>query len=131
MIGDELRTRTRRFALDVIALCAHLGHDDLGRLIRPQLLRAGTGVAANHRAAGHSRSRREFVARLSVVIEETDETELWLDFLETLGYGPLELVRRLRTEAVQLRAIFSASRATAAAKLQKRRSAGGGALATR
>jgi four helix bundle protein len=72
MIGDELRARTRQFALDVIGLCLKLGRDDVGRLIAPQLLRSGTGVAANHRAAGQSRSRREFVSRLSVVIEESE-----------------------------------------------------------
>jgi four helix bundle protein len=121
MVGDELRARTRQFALDVIELCLRLGREDLGRLICPQLLRAGTGVAANHRAAGHSRSRREFVARLSVVIEEADESELWLDFLETRRYGPADTVHRLRREASELRAIFSASRTTAARRLRARR----------
>jgi four helix bundle protein len=117
MVGDQLRARTRQFALDPIELCIQLGRDDIGRLIRPQLLRAGTGVAANHRAAGQSRSRREFVARLSIVIEEADESELWLDVLETRRYGSVDLVRRLRTEASELRAIFSASRRTARKKL--------------
>jgi four helix bundle protein len=107
--------------LDVIGLCLKLGRDDVGRLIGPQLLRSGTGVAANHRAAGHSRSRREFVSRLSVVIEEADESELWMDFLETLRFGPQEIVRRLRREAEELRSIFSASRRTAAAKSKQQR----------
>ena len=84
-----------------------------------QLLRAGTGVAANHRAAGYSRSKREFVARLSVVVEEADESELWLDLLDTLEFGPLVEVRRPRGEAGELRAIFSASRSTAAGKRKR------------
>jgi len=113
MIGDELRARTRQFALDVIDLCCQLGRDDVGRMIRPQLLRAGAGVA-NHRAAGHSRPRREFISRLSIVIEEADESELWLDVLEVRREGPVDAVRRLRREASELRAIFSASRTTAA-----------------
>ena len=116
-----MRARTRLFALDVIDLCLKLGSDDFGRLIRPQLLRAGTGLAANHRAASRCRSRREFVAKLSVVIEEADESELWLDFLETRRYGPPETVSRLRSEAQELRAIFAASRSTAIERLRKAR----------
>ena len=94
--------------------------DDVGRMIAPQLLRAGTGTAANHRATSHSRSRREFIARLSVVVEEADESELWLDYLETLGMGPKDEVQRLRREATELRSIFSASRSTAARKRKPR-----------
>jgi len=121
MIGDELRARTRRFALQGIDLCLQLGTDDLGRLVRPQRLRAATGVAANHRAASRCRSGREFVARLSVVIAEVDESEFWLDVLETRRYGPPEPVRQLRTEATELRAIFVGSRRTAAQGLRQRR----------
>ena len=88
--------------------------------MRPQLLRAGTGVCANYRAASRARSPKEFVAKLSVVIEEADESELWLDFLETRRYGQLASVKRLRNEAVELRSIFMASRRTAAAKLKRR-----------
>ena len=119
MIGDELRARTRQFALDVIELCLQLGKDDLGRLIRPQLLRAGTGIAANHRAASRGRSRKEFIGRLSVVIEEADETELWLDLLEARKYGPPDMVRGLKREAAELRSIFVASRTTALANQKK------------
>ena len=112
MTADELKERTRRFALDIIELCLKLGNDDLGRLVRPQLLRAGTGVATNYRAACRSRSRREFGSKLGIVVEEADESELWLDVLATRQYGPPDLVARLRGEAMELRAIFATSRAT-------------------
>jgi four helix bundle protein len=95
-----------------------LADGPVSNLVRPQLLRAASGVAANYRAAGRSRSRREFVARLGVVIEEADESELWLDILETRRHGPPETVKRLRQEASELRAIFIASRRTAAAGLR-------------
>jgi four helix bundle protein len=121
MIGDELRARSRRFAMDVIDLCLGLGPGRLGHLVTPQLLRAGTGVAANHRAATQGRSRKEFVAKLSVVIEEADESEFWLDVLETKGHGPTGEVRRLRQEASELRAIFGKSRATALKRLKQER----------
>jgi len=120
MIGDELRQRSRRFALDVIDLCEALEGTRGARIIG-QLFRAGTGVAANHRAAGHSRSTREYIARVGVVIEEADESELWLDVLETKGHGPLATVSRLRQEATELRAIFAACRRTAIRRQKLRR----------
>jgi four helix bundle protein len=125
MIGDELKARTRQFALDVIDLCLKLGSSDLARIVRPQLLRAGTGVAANHRAAARCRSSREFAARLAVVVEEADEAELWLDVLETRQFGPQEAVRTLRRESQELRAIFVASRRTVLKRIKKRRKQSG------
>ena len=134
MIGDDLRARSRQFAIDVVALCVSLGQSDVGRVIKSQLLRAATGTAANYRAACRSRSAREFAARLSVCVEEVDEAELWLDIIETSGLGPIDTVRQLRGEATQLRAIFARSRTTVlenAARKKKeqsteRRSAGPG-----
>jgi four helix bundle protein len=119
MIGDELKARTRQFALDVIDLCLAMGADDLARLIRPQLLRAATGLAANHRMAARCRSRREFASRLAVVVEEADEAELWLDVIETRKVGPQDQVGRLRRESQELRAIFAASRRTVLDRLRK------------
>ena len=112
MIGDDLRARSRQFAVDVVALCVALGQSDVGRILKSQLLRAATGTAANYRAACRSRSPREFAARLSVCVEEADESELWLDIIETNGVGPSERVQQLRGEATQLRAIFARSRTT-------------------
>ena len=120
MIGDQLRARTRQFAIDVIRLCLQLGTDDLAKLVRPQLLRAGTGVAANNRAASRCRSRKDFVSRVAVVIEEADESELWLDVLETFEHSPLNRVVSLRAEATELRAIFVASRQTAIERGRRR-----------
>jgi four helix bundle protein len=117
MTPDELRARTRQFALSVIRTCLELGQGDLARLVRPQLLRAATGVASNHRACAWSRSRSEFCSRLAVVVEESDESELWLDVLQVFGCGPAEAVSSQRDEAIELRAIFSASRSTALANL--------------
>jgi len=104
--------------METIDVCLQLGTGPLPELVRPQLLRAATGVAANHRAASRSRSRREFVAKIGVVIEETDESELWLDVLETKGLGSPAKVKKLRQEASELCAIFVASRRTALKKLK-------------
>jgi four helix bundle protein len=121
MNSDDLKRRTRQFGLDIIDLCLTLGADDFARLVRPQLLRAGTGVASNHRAACRGRSRREFASRLATVVEEADEAELWLDYLQERKRGPSDQVAGLRNEAVELRAIFSRSRATTLDNLRRGR----------
>lgn len=121
MNADELRARTRLFALEVIRLCGRLGFDDLARTIRPQLLRSATGIASNYRATCRSRSRKEFASRLGVVVEECDESELWLDFIETLGLGNASKVALLRREALELVKIMSSSRTTALKRLRQQR----------
>ena len=110
MIAEDLRQRTEEFAGDVIGLCLRLEPDALGRLIQPQLLRAGSGVATNYRAARRSRSSKEFASRLAVVVEEADESEFWLGVLLKFRRGPE--VEKLHSESEQLRAIFSKSRST-------------------
>ena len=112
MTADELKDRTRQFAFDVIDLCLGLGADDLARLVRPQLLRAGAGVASNYRAACRSRSRKEFASRLGIVAEEADECEFWLHVLVNRHSRPAGSIAGLRREATELRAIMAASRAT-------------------
>jgi len=119
MIADQLRARTRQFALDVIVLCSRLGLGDLARVVRPQLLRAATGIAANYRAACRSRSLREFVSRLAVVVEECDEAELWLDVVETMALGDLQRASMLRKETAELLAVMSSSRRTALQRLKQ------------
>jgi four helix bundle protein len=123
MDATELRNRTRSFGSNVIDLCMELGCDIFAQVVGKQLLRAGTGVAANHRAASRSRSRQEFAARLATVVEEADEAELWLDYIEAKKRGPAHVVADLRSEAVELRAIFSKSRATTLERLREQQEA--------
>jgi four helix bundle protein len=77
--AEALRQRTKAFALRVVRFCRALPNTDEARVIRRQLLRSATSVAANDRAAGRARSRREFAANLGVVLEEADETEVWIE----------------------------------------------------
>jgi four helix bundle protein len=123
MTPDELRDRTRKFANDVIHVTLKLPDGDLARLIRPQLLRSATGTAANYRAACRSRSRREFISRLATVVEEADETALWLELLTDHRLGPADAVARLLADAEALRRILARSRATAVANLKAQTSA--------
>jgi four helix bundle protein len=111
--GQALRHRTRRFALDVIALVTRLPRSIPTDAVARQLVKSGTGVAANHRAAGRARSRREFAARLAVALEEADESEFWLETLLDGKLAAPELVEPCYREARELRAILAASVRTA------------------
>lgn len=82
-------------------------------MILNQLLRSATGIAANYRAAGRSRSKAEFVAKIGVVVEEADETVFWLEMLAESGIVRPEKLANLLAEATELVAIFTASRKTA------------------
>jgi four helix bundle protein len=115
--GQELRDRTRRFALDIVRLVGRLPRGMAADAVARQLVRAGTGIAANHRAAGRARSRREFTARLAVALEEADEAEYWLSVLRDGQLAPLALVDPCYREAQELRAILMASVRTARASV--------------
>jgi four helix bundle protein len=82
-------------------------------VIGGQILRAATSTAANYRAAGRSRSKAEFVAKIGIVIEEADETVFWLELLVDSGIVPAAKLEPMMDEANQLLAIFAASRRTA------------------
>ena len=111
--AESLRQRTKRFALMVVKLCQSLRRTHEARVISDQLLRAGTGVAANYRAACRGRSRAEFIAKLGVVVEEADETVFWCEILEESGLVEHRDIEALLNEGRQLLAIFAASRKTA------------------
>ena len=108
-----LRDRTKKFALRIIRVSQALPRTREANVIGTQVLRSGTSVAANYRAAGRSRSRAEFASRIGVVVEEADETVFWLELLVESGIIPAEKLNAIMKEANELLAIFSASRATA------------------
>src|SRR5438045_1858021 len=118
MNPEELKDRTKQFALRVRKLVAALPKTVEGRAIANQLVRCGTSVAANYRAACRARSRAEFVAKMGVVLEEADETELWLELISESKLLPFRRVEQLLNEASELVAIFITSRKSAAAKLK-------------
>jgi four helix bundle protein len=82
-------------------------------VISQQILRSATGMAANYRAAGRSRSKAEFIAKIGVVIEEADETVFWLEILAESGIVASVKLDKIQAEANELLAIFAASRRTA------------------
>jgi four helix bundle protein len=82
----QLRERTKAFALRVIKMSQALPRTREANVLSQQILRSATSMAANYRAAGRSRSKAEFVAKLGVVIEESDETVFWLEMLVDAGF---------------------------------------------
>ena len=83
--AGELKSRTKRFALDVLSLRRTLPATDEAADIGRQLSRSATGVAANYRAACQSRSDAKFAARVGVVLEEADESAFWMEVLTEGG----------------------------------------------
>jgi four helix bundle protein len=81
MTPQELRTRTRRFAVAIVRFCRSIPKSDEGRVISRQLIRSGASVGANYRAVCRPRSDADFIAKLGVVIEECDETAFWSEVL--------------------------------------------------
>ncbi|NLX24745.1 MAG: four helix bundle protein [Lentisphaerae bacterium] len=113
MDQNELKTRTKQFALRILRLTAALPPTPEARAIRNQLSRSGTSVGANYRAACRARSKAEFVAKLGTVIEEADESCFWMELIIEGGMLPEKNVSDLLTEANELTAIMTASRKTA------------------
>jgi four helix bundle protein len=112
MTPEQLQVRTKAFALRVIRLFRSLPNSRDAQVIGMQLLRSGTSVGANYRAVCRSRSKADFISKLGVVIEETDESAYWLELLIDTGVIKKEKLSGLLKEAQELTAIFNAARNT-------------------
>lgn len=110
----ELKSRTKQFALRVMRLVDALPKSIKGRTVAGQLIRSGTSVAANYRASCRARSRAEFISKLGVVVEEADESALWLEIIVEDELLPKARVEPLLAEACEIVRIMVASRKTAA-----------------
>ena len=122
MTPDELKKRTKQFALRVLKLVAALPNNVQGRAIANQLVRAGTAVAANYRAACRGRSKAEFIAKIGIVEEEADESAFWLELIIEGGLLKQQVVQPLLTEARELTRIMAKSRISAATALRQSKS---------
>ncbi len=78
---NDLLDRTKKFALRIIKLVKSLPNDVVSQTIGRQLIRSGTSIAANYRAACRARSKAEFVSKLGIVVEEADESIFWVEML--------------------------------------------------
>jgi four helix bundle protein len=114
MNAQELKERTKQFALRVMRLVDALPRTPKGNALSSQLVRSGMSVAANYRAACRGRSRAEFISKIGVAEEEADETALWLELIGADKILPETKIRPLLTEANELVAIMAASYISAA-----------------
>ena len=113
MTEEELKKRTKQFALRIMQLVDALPKTTAGRAIGNQLVRSGTSIGANYRAACRARSKAEFIAKLGIVVEEADESAFWLELIIEGDLMKEEKVGALLEEANELTAIFVSSRKTA------------------
>ncbi len=116
MKGDDLKQRTKEFAHRCVKLADALLNSTLGKHIQAQLIRCATSVAANYRAACIAQSKASFIAKLSIVMEEVDETHFWMEFLVDENMLKQAQAESLLREATELTAIFASSRKTAREK---------------
>jgi four helix bundle protein len=113
-VADKnLKDRTKQFALRMTRLYSALPRREEARIIGRQMLRSGTSVGANYRAACRARSKAEFVAKLGLVLEEADETVFWLELLQESSLISAQKLAPLVQEARELTAIFVTSICTA------------------
>ncbi len=102
-MSRELQDRTKKFSLSIIKLVEEQVYTITQKIVINQLLKSATSVGANFRSACRSRSDREFVAKLNIVLEEADESCYWLEIIKEMNWSPVESHLK---EANELTAIF-------------------------
>jgi len=107
---NRMKARTKSFALRVIRLVQSVPKTQEGKVLGNQLLRSATSVAANYRAACRARSGRELFSKLSIVVEEADESLFWMELLVESGIMPLERLKDLMTENEEIIKIMASAR---------------------
>lgn len=122
MTEAELKLRTKNFALRVMKLVDALPKSIKGRAIAGQLIRSGTSVAANYRSSCRARSKAEFVAKLGLVVEEADESVLWLELIIEDGLLPEKRATPLLAEANEIVCIMVSSRRAASGLFNRKSS---------
>jgi len=112
MNANELIERNKMFAVECVKLAETLPNTNLGKHIRGQLIRCSTSVASNYRATRLAQSKASFIAKISIVIEEADESEFWIDFGMAFNLFNPKTAEQLMKEAHELTSIYIATRNT-------------------
>lgn len=112
MTADKLKLRTKNFAVEIVKYYRNLPKTEEAKIIGKQLLRSATSVAANYREVCRARSDAEFFAKLSIVVEEADETLLWLEIIIESELIKDDKTKQLYQEALEILSIMAASRKT-------------------
>ena len=120
MDAEDLKKRTKQFSLQVIAATEALPSTRTATVIARQLLRSGTSVGANYRAACRARSRPDFISNVGIAVEEVDESLYWMEMLVEAQVLPRDRLAALMKEAEEILAILTASAKTARTHLKSR-----------
>ena len=121
MDADELKKRSKEFAHRCVKLAFFLPENELGSRARRQPIRCGTSVAANYRASLLAQTKAVFVSKISIVVEEADECEFWLEFIMDEQLMERKRGLPLFNEAHELSSIFIITRKTAQARRSKKK----------
>jgi len=119
MTPEELKDRSKKFALAILELVKKLPNNRTGWIITDQLSRSATSVAANYRASCRARSKADFISKITIVEEEGDESCFWLEIIIEARLIPENDVKSLLAEAKELTAIFTASGRTTKTRYAK------------
>jgi four helix bundle protein len=111
--SEDLKKRTKAFAVQIIKFYKSLPRTDEARVLGRQVLRSGTSVAANYRAVCRAKSSADFISKMGTVVEEADETLLWLELFEEAEILAAEKVKILKKESDELLRVFSRALNTA------------------
>ncbi|MEK7724551.1 MAG: four helix bundle protein [Acidobacteriota bacterium] len=106
MTSEEMKARTKQFALRIIKLVESLPNTKTGNVIGNQLLRSGTSVGANYRAACRAKSTADFINKLAIVEEEADESIYWIEMLVESNQIKPNLVENLLNETNEILSII-------------------------
>ena len=113
MTNNELKDRTKKFALRIIKLVDFLPKNRAWNVIANQILRCSTSIGANYRAASRARSKADFISKITMVEEEADESLFWLEIINEAGLISENKLTALMKEADELVAIFTSTGKTA------------------
>ena len=119
MTPEELKKRTKAFAINAIRLGDSLPNTRSGNIVANQFIRSATSVGANYRAACRARSDADFASKIGVALEEADESAFWLEIVTESGMKPAQQIAPLLKEGNELVAIFVASSNTVRNRLGK------------
>ena len=107
---QDLKQRTKQFALDVIRYTRKLPHSEEFKIIKYQLIKAASSTAANYRASQRAKSKADFINKIGTVEEEADESLFWLECLKELATREHPELTRLLIESDELVAVITSSR---------------------
>ena len=106
---DQIKARTKGIGIQVIGLVEHLPNKPAGWVLSKQILRSSTAIGANYRAACRAKSTADFINKLKIVEEETDETIYWLEIMQEAGLITVDKLKAPISETTEILAIIVAS----------------------